>query len=143
MEIGLIAYVLYASSILIWCSLNNDWIDVKLVSRGLLRHWLVTRSDLILFELHPDGDGGPRTLAHNCREDFLPVTPSSLAALMDWIPADSTLVLCNRGVSSVAMQEIQKLLALRLSRVFWLDEASQGVGARLSSADIVAHWPAQ
>jgi hypothetical protein len=139
MEIGLFVYVLYATSILIWSSLQQDWAEMRVISLGLLRRWLLSRSDLIVFELHPEGTSPP---AHP-GDRFLAVTPSSLTALMDWIPLDSTLVFCNRGVSSRTMQQVQKQLAVRgASRIFWLDETAQGVGARVSSADIVAPRPA-
>ncbi len=35
MEIGLIAYVLYASFILIWCSLSEDWAEMIFISPGV------------------------------------------------------------------------------------------------------------
>jgi len=136
MELGLIAYVLYASSILIWCSVQDDCVNVNLVSTGLLQQWLGSRSDLIVFELQPERRSGP---ADHTSEDFLTVTPSELAAMMDWIPPDSTLVFCNRGVSSRAVSQIQKLLALRnVSRVFWLNEAAPGIGARRGRVEMLA-----
>jgi len=140
MEIGIIAYVLYASTVLIWCSLNDDWANVRVVSPGLLRQWLASRSDVIVFELHPDG---PPSREHPC-EDFLSVTPSSLMALTEWIPPDSTLVVWNRGVSPRTVQQTQKLFAARYAlRVFWLDETAQGMGTHLCRADMVAPRPAQ
>jgi|HubBroStandDraft_5_1064220.scaffolds.fasta_scaffold35799_2 hypothetical protein len=138
MGIGLIAYIVYASSILVWCSLNDEWADVKLVSPSLLQQWLGSRSDLIVLDLQSEGTRPPTSAPG----DFLSVMPSSLAALMDWIPPESTLVLCNRGVSSRAVRGINKRLALRCDiRVFWLDEQAQGKRDYLSSPNIATLRP--
>lgn len=106
---------------------------MRVISLGLLQRWLLSRSDMIVFELYPDG---VPPQAH-CDETFLPVTPASLTALMNWIPIESTLVFSNRGVSFRAVQQVQKQVAARgASRIFWLDEAAQGVGARLYLPDL-------
>ena len=118
MEIALIAYVLYASGIMIWCSLQEGAVEHVAISVGLLEQWERTRSDMIVFELHPDGQLR-RPPEH---DDMLTATPSSLKGLMDWIPVGSTLVLCNCGLSSRAIQMIdQRLLLQNHSRVYWLD----------------------
>jgi len=122
MEIGLIAYVLYASFILIWCSLNEDWAETVLISPGLLQDWRLSRSDILVFELHPEGSSLPPPQGSG---DFLLVTPSSLQGLIDWMPPGSTLVFCNRGVSSRSVQRIQQGLLLRqIPQVYWLDAAA-------------------
>ncbi len=123
MEIGLVAYVLYASFILIWCSLSEDWAEMIFISPGVVQQWLVSRSDIIVFSLRPEGGLQPPAEA---RPDFLSVTPSSLQSLMDWIPPDSTLILCNHGVSSRSALRIQQGLLLRqIPHIYWLDATAQ------------------
>ena len=127
MEIALVCYFLYATIILIWCSASGDWVEYFVISPDQLEQWCATRSDLIVFEMHPDCKGQPPILADR---DFLPATPSSLKGLVDWIPPDSTLVFCNRGISSRSVQNVQQFLFLHhLSRIYWLDEAAHGVTA--------------
>lgn len=127
MEIALVCYFLYASIILIWCSLSGDWVDYFVISPDQLEQWSATRSDLIVFEMRPDCKGQPSIFPEG---GLLAATPSSLKRLVDWIPPDSTLVFCNRGISSRSVQNVQQFLMLhRLSRIYWLDESAHGVVA--------------
>ena len=123
MEIALVVFVLYACSVLIWCSLNDEWTKAMLISPTLLQDWRESRSDMIVFELHPEGTFSTT----GCVEDeFLSVTPSGLQALMAWIPSGSTVVLCNHGVSSRSVRKIQQLLIFQnISRIYWVDEVTQ------------------
>ena len=129
MEIGLIAYVLYASVILIWCSASGDSMEFIVISPALLEQWRKSRFDMIVFDLCPEG--GRASFSEECC-DSLTVTPSSLQGLIEWIPPVSTVVFRNRGVSARCMQQLQRLLVLRTGyRVFWLDEAAEGISARI------------
>src|SRR5579863_7129239 len=122
MEIGLIAYVLYASFVLIWSSLNEGGAKTTLLSPTLLQQWLATRPDMIVFELRPEGSS---LLPAQGSRDFMPVTPSSLQSLIDWIPPGTTLVFCNRGVSLRSVHRIQESLLLRhIPQIYWLDAAT-------------------
>jgi len=123
MEIALVCYFLYAAAILIWCSLSGDWLQYLVISPDQLEQWSASRSDLIVFEMHPDRKNQPVVFAVGT---FLTTTPSGLKGLLDWIPPDSTLVFCNRGISSRSIQNVQQLLVLhQLSRIYWLDETPQ------------------
>jgi len=130
MEIALIGYVLYASFILIWCSLSGPSLEHFVISPALLEQWSLGRSDMIVFELHPDGECQPPMATGT---DILTATPSSLKGLLDWIPPESTLVLCNHGLSSRSVQVIEQRLVLQnLSRVYWLEELPVGMSTGAS-----------
>ncbi|HTV66033.1 MAG TPA: hypothetical protein VMD98_10530 [Bryocella sp.] len=133
MEIALFGYILYACCVIIWCSSHKAAVEHVAISPGLLRRWSRGCSDLLVFELHPDGEErlqAPRCdkvrAAHDdalpARDDILQATPSSLKTLLQWIPPDSTVVLCNCGLSSRSVQMIeQRLVVHNLSRVYWLE----------------------
>jgi hypothetical protein len=134
MEIALFGYILYACCVIIWCSSHKAAGEHVAISPGLLRRWSHGCSDLLVFELHPDGEeqaqasaDGDNSLAASddvlpTRDEVLQATPSSLKNLLQWIPPDSTVVLCNRGLSSRSVQMIeQRLLLQNLSRVYWLE----------------------
>lgn len=135
MEIGFIAYALYASFILIWCSVRGDPMESIVISPALLRHWRESHLDVILFDLYPHSS---EPFVPSCG-DFLAVTPASLLNLIDWIPPGSTIIFRNRGVSSRCVQEVQRLLAwCDAFRVFWLDDTAEGWSARAFSRDTAA-----
>ncbi len=138
MEIALVAYVLYASFILVWCSVSGDFLEYIVISPALLELWRLSRSDMILFDLQPESNS--ETVATD-GGDFLPVRPSSLHGLIDWLPPDSTVVFRNHGVSSRCVQQIQQRMAQRYtSRVFWLDEAPGKLSATACSRQADARW---
>jgi hypothetical protein len=130
MGIALLCYVLYALIILIWCSLRGSSDDYCLISPDLLEQWCSTRSDLIVFEMHPDSrDRSPEPAGAN----MLATTPSRLRSIVDWIPPGSTLVFCNRGISSRSAQKMHQFLIVHnFSHIYWLDEAAHGVAASRS-----------
>jgi hypothetical protein len=135
MEIGLVAYIVLVSFVLIWCTVKHEGSHIRPISLGLLNQWLKTRSDLIVFELYPDGTSSP---VGQTNRDLLFVTPSSLAGFLPWIPPRSTLALCNRGISSAAVRQIHNQLVLsHAARIFWVEEAFQGTQARRRSSAIV------
>jgi hypothetical protein len=133
MEIALFGYILYACGVMIWCSLHKAAVEHVAISPGLLRRWSHGCSDLLVFELHPDGEEQLEAPAcdnvpavHDdvlaAGDDVLQATPSSLKNLLQWIPPDSTVVLCNCGLSSRSVRMIEQRLVLQnLSRVYWLE----------------------
>jgi hypothetical protein len=141
MEIALFGYILYACCVIIWCSLHKTAVEHVAISPGLLRRWSCGCSDLLVFEVHPDGEEQPQAAADRdrsptahdgalpasggglaTRDDVLQATPSSLKNLLQWIPPDSTVVLCNCGLSSRSVRMIEQRLVLQnLSRVYWLE----------------------
>jgi hypothetical protein len=119
MGIALVGFVVYAIAILVWCSFRKPSVEHVLVSAAVLQRWAQVRSDLIIFELHPDGACRP----HPVSSDVLTATPSSLKSLLEWIPPCTTLVMCDRGLSSRSIQLIEQRLTLRnISRIYWVDE---------------------
>ena len=85
MEIALIGYAIYASFMLIWCSCspNDDAVECVSIPPSVLDEWSTGRTDLIIFDLHPDGSRQRTSVAGS---DALAVTPSSLKDLTPWLP---------------------------------------------------------
>jgi hypothetical protein len=133
MEIALLGFILYASTVLIWCSLSKASVEHVVISPALVRQWSGLRSDMLVFQLHPDGQFPPPPTSAG---DVLTATPTSLKNLLAWIPPGSTLVLCNCGLSSRSVKLIEQRLTLRnLSRIYWIDELPTEILSDTSGTD--------
>lgn len=105
------------------------------ISPALLERWRTHRSDMIVFDLQPEGSCEPPPA--RCG-DSLPVTPSEVQHLIGWIPPESTVVFRNQGVSSRSVMRVQQMLASRDTlRIFWLDRTAEGLSARACNRDPV------
>lgn len=109
MELLLILYSIFASSVLIWCTLlEPQQVEAKQVVRyveissRLFNDWRQARSDLVVIDL--------RDRARNIIGGALNVLPGQLDGLLRWIPPKTTLVFCGIREAEHCRDEIQATL---------------------------------
>lgn len=105
MEFLLILYSIFASSILIWCTLQEPTqvapkppVRYLVISSLLFNNWRRTRPDLVVIDL--------RDQARDSIAGALNVTPNQLEGLLRWIPPKTTLAFCGIREAELCRHEI-------------------------------------
>jgi len=134
----LVIYVLYASVVLIWSSVDQSNVGIRhlVISAALLEEGAVLGTDPIVIELR-GVQPGPQRVSRI--PGSLVVSRSELNSLVRWAPPCTTLVFCERGERRYLDSRVaETLLELDIRAVYWLDlpteyelrQASVGIGAR-------------
>lgn len=132
MELLLILYSIFASSVLIWCTLQQpnqvepkQLVHYVVISAPLFHDWRRAHSDLVAIDLR-DQVNDPITGA-------LHVLPNQLGGLLRWIPPKTTLALCGIREAERCRYEIQPtLLQVGISMVYIVDTSASASKALTS-----------
>jgi hypothetical protein len=117
----LVIYVLYASVVLIWSSLDQSDVGLRhlVISAALLEGGAVLGTDPIVIELRGVEPGLQRV---SSLPGSLVVSRTELNSLVRWAPRCATLVFCEGGESRYLDSRVEEaLLELGISAVYWLD----------------------
>ncbi len=117
MKTILIMYVVYATVVLVWSSLNYS--DAGLRHLVISAALLVLKTNRIIIDLRPTQPG---SRAVTRIPDALVVSRAEFSNLVHWTPPGATLVLCERSEGRRLDSKVeQALLELGISAVYWLD----------------------
>jgi len=117
----LVIYVLYASVVLVWSSLDqsNEGLRHLVVSAALLEEGTVLGTDPVVIELRSVELGLQRV---SSLPGSLVVSRTELNSLARWTPPRATLVFCGRGERRYLDSRVEEaLLELGIGAVYWLD----------------------
>jgi len=131
MEIALAVYVIFATTLLIWCSIPRTNPSVKYVriSRTMLNCLRKWSDDLVVVQV--------RSTGKEMAQDALNVPADQLPLLLRWIPRRTSLVLCGASELTLCRRDIAMTLQrLDISVVYVLEDD------RHSSTAKTAPWVA-
>lgn len=137
MELMLILYCIFASSVLIWCTLlepkpakPKQAVHYVVISPLLLNDWTRTRADVVAIDLRRGQTG-------NIIEEALNVLPSQLDGLLRWIPPKTRLVFSGMRETELCRDQIEPtLVRVGINAVYVVDgtAGSSTVSASLQRA---------
>jgi hypothetical protein len=94
METGLIIYAIYIVLMLMWCVSRRSRLRYVMISIDQLNRWAVNCHNLIIIDLRAERI---RQSYNESISSALTVSMIELPGLLQWIPPQTTLVLCYQG----------------------------------------------
>lgn len=132
MEVALVIYAIWASVVLIWATIAQDWsgpgvgpeahdsdLEYIAIPKSLLPEWTRVCPNLVIFDLQSPCE---RTARNGSIPGSLPLSADQVDGLIRWLPPESKVVFCSHnGVERFDKRTELTFLGLGIEAIYFVD----------------------